>query len=84
MKLTYEDTRMLETAKGGFKSSTLAILGESSPPAKGWRSRIMQREITEAQFAAAIADSEIPPRKKSKGQRKIEAAHRSEGQQSLF
>jgi len=71
MKLTYEQTTMLETPKGGFKASTLRMLGEPSPLQKGWRYRIMQREVTEEQFAAAIADSEAPVQKQGQGQQSL-------------
>jgi hypothetical protein len=40
------------------KSDRRKTRPKPSPPQNGWRYRIMQREVTEEQFAAAIADSE--------------------------
>lgn len=61
MKLTYADTGMIETPKGGFKASTLALLGVDWPPARGWRNRLVGEEVPEKLFLEAVKDSEIPP-----------------------
>jgi len=82
MKLTYEDTRMLETPKGGFKASTLRMLGIEWPPKSGWRDSLVGKEIAEDVFARAITDSESP--KKPKGIQKREDALNSEGQTFLI
>jgi hypothetical protein len=61
MKITYEDTKMLETPKGGFKSSTLALVGVPWPTTKGWRSRLIDKEIPDELFIEAVQDAEMPP-----------------------
>lgn len=65
MKLTYADTEMIETPKGGFKASTLALLGVDWPPAKGWRNSLVGEEVPEELFLEAVMDSELPPLPKS-------------------
>ena len=69
MKLTHRDTNMLRTPKGGFKYSTLKILGVPIPPTSGWRKRLTEQEIDEEAFAAAIRDSEIPVKTKEERKR---------------
>ena len=69
MILTYEDTRMLETPKGGFKTASLIAIGVEMPPKKGWRNRLVGTEVDEADFARAIEYSESPLKKKALAQK---------------
>ena len=80
MKLTYEDTEMIMTPKGGFKRLSLELIGVSWPPLKGWRERVVGTEIDEQDFLRAIELSESPTKKQPKAERK----RRSKGQQPLF
>lgn len=82
MKITYEDPEMLETPKGGFKRSTLELIGVEMPLQKGWRSKIIGKEIDDELFLAAVHDAEAPL--KTNGERKRERKLRQSGQQSLF
>lgn len=81
MKLTYEDTSMFETPKGGFKRASLEAVGVPWPPEKGWRSKLVGKEVDEADFLRAIEISEAPTTKKNK---KRERRLKSEGQTQLF
>ena len=69
MILTYEDTRMLETPKGGFKTASLIAIGVQMPPKKGWRDRLVGTEVKEADFLRAIEYSESPLKKKALAQK---------------
>lgn len=75
---------MLETPKGGFKYESLKLIGIKCPPAKGWRIKAVGMEVSEADFSKAIAISEAPVVKKSKGARKREKKLASQGQQSFL
>jgi len=76
MFLSYEDTLMLETPQGGYKHTTLALLGVDFPLKPGWRNKLMKRDIPENLFLAAIHDSELPKiSNKSKRKNALKEAH---------
>jgi hypothetical protein len=60
MKLSYEDTKMLETPSGGFTAASLAVLGIEWPPQTGWRERLVGQDVPEHLFLKAIEFSEAP------------------------
>lgn len=50
MVLKKEHIDSLETGNGGFNKKTLALFGVTWPPKKGWKKRVVGREINEAKY----------------------------------
>ena len=71
MKLTIEQIEAAKTPNGGYRLAQLMALGyrPKKPgqwPEKGWKERLTQREITEAQYAEFVRLAGIRPREAKK------------------
>jgi hypothetical protein len=50
----------IRNARGGFRKSTLALLGVGWPPPRGWQAALKGQTIAQATFDSAIAEATKP------------------------
>lgn len=50
MKITKEYLESLKTEKGGYTKETLAKLGVSWPPPKGWKKKLLEKNAQQTPF----------------------------------
>ena len=54
MRLTYQNIEALKSLNHGWNSAVLELLGVSWPPVKGWRRRIIGKEVTDFAYKTAL------------------------------
>lgn len=50
MLLTKEKIERLQTGNGGYDKKTLALFGIKWPPKKGWKRKVVGKEVDENQY----------------------------------
>lgn len=50
MKVTLSDIERLQTGNGGYDKKTLALFGIKWPPKKGWKKKVVGKEIEESKY----------------------------------
>lgn len=50
MVLTKKDIENLQTGNGGYNKKTLALLGLKWPPKKGWKNKVIGKEVDDKKY----------------------------------